>query len=57
LSYFLERLAPSPLGDDTYQDLRSYLRSAAWTASDTQLRTKAAGLVHLILGSGEYVFF
>jgi uncharacterized protein (DUF1800 family) len=56
LSYFLERLAPSPLGDDTYQDLRTYLRSAAWTASDTQVRTKAAGLVHLILGSGEYVF-
>jgi uncharacterized protein (DUF1800 family) len=57
LSFFLERLAPSPLSDDTYQDLRSYLRSAAWTASDTQLRAKTAGLVHLVLGSGEYVFF
>lgn len=57
LSYFIDRLAPSPLSRDTYEDLRTYMRSATWTASDTQLRAKTAGLVHLILGSGEYVFF
>lgn len=57
LSYFVERLAPSPLDGSTYQDLLTYLRgSGAWTGSDTQVRNKASGLVHLILGSGEYVF-
>jgi uncharacterized protein (DUF1800 family) len=57
LSYFLEQLAPSPLDNAAYEDLRSYLRgSGTWTGSDTQVRTKASGLVHLILGSGEYVF-
>jgi hypothetical protein len=30
--------------------------SGAWTGSDAQLRTKVPGLVHLIVGSGEYVF-
>jgi uncharacterized protein (DUF1800 family) len=57
LSYFVERLAPSPLDNATYDDLRAYLRgSGTWTGSDTQVRNKAAGLTHLILGSGEYVF-
>ena len=57
LSYFLDRLAPSPYDNDAYNDLRSYLTaSGAWTGSDTQLRTKVPGLVHLIVGSGEYVF-
>ncbi len=57
LSYFVERLAPSPLDGATYQDLLTYLRgSGTWTGSDTQVRNKASGLVHLILGSGEYVF-
>jgi uncharacterized protein (DUF1800 family) len=57
LSYFLDRLAPSPYDDGGYNDLRSYLTSSgAWTGSDAQLRTKVPGLVHLIAGSGEYVF-
>jgi len=57
LSYFLDRLAPSPYDDGAYNDLRAYLTaSGAWTGSDTQLRTKVPGLVHLIVGSGEYVF-
>ena len=30
--------------------------AAAWTGSDTQLATKAAGLAHLIVGSGDYQF-
>ena len=57
LSYFIDRLAPSPYDNDAYNDLRSYLvASGTWTGSDTQLRTKVPGLVHLIVGSGEYVF-
>jgi hypothetical protein len=57
LSYFLDRLTPSPYGDAAYNELRAYLTaSGTWTGSDAQLRTKAPGLVHLIVGSGEYVF-
>ena len=57
LSYFIDRLAPSPYDDGAYNELRSYLtEGGAWTGSDTQLRTKVPGLVHLIVGSGEYVF-
>ena len=57
LAYFLEKLAPGPLSDVTRSSLRTYLTSSgAWTGSETQVRTKSAGLVHLILGAGEYVF-
>jgi uncharacterized protein (DUF1800 family) len=57
LAYFEDRLAPQALGSATREDLLAYLRgSGTWTGSDTQVRTKAAGLVHLMLGSGEYVF-
>jgi uncharacterized protein (DUF1800 family) len=57
LSYFLDRLAPSPYDDGAYNELRSYLTAGgAWTGSDSQLRTKVPGLVHLVVGSGEYVF-
>lgn len=57
LSYFIDRLAPSPLDNATYGDLLTYLRSSGvWTGSESQVRAKAPGLVHLILGSGEYVF-
>ena len=35
--------------------LLDYLRrGAAWTGSATQLRVKAPGLIHLIVGSSEY---
>jgi uncharacterized protein (DUF1800 family) len=57
LSYFIDRLAPAPYDDGAYNELRAYLTAGgAWTGSDTQLRTKVPGLVHLIVGSGEYVF-
>jgi hypothetical protein len=57
LSYFLDHLSPSPYEDASYNDLRSYLLSSgAWTGSDTQLRVKVPGLVHLMVGSAEYVF-
>ncbi len=57
LSYFLDRLTPSPYDDGAYNELRAFLTAGgAWTGSDAQLRTKVPGLVHLIVGSGEYVF-
>ena len=57
LSFFLDRLAPAPYDAAAYGELRAYLTaSGAWTGSDAQLRTKVPGLVHLIVGSGEYVF-
>ena len=40
---------------DSYGALVDYARAGgAWTGSDTQLATKAAGLAHLIVGSGDY---
>jgi uncharacterized protein (DUF1800 family) len=37
--------------------LLAYLRAGGpWTGSDTQLLSKAAGLVHLLAGSGDYQF-
>ena len=56
LAFMLDRLSPAPFEPRAYDDLRAYVTSAAWTGSDTQIRNKAAGLAHLILGSGEYVF-
>jgi uncharacterized protein (DUF1800 family) len=56
LAFLLERLSPAPFDQRAYEELRAYMRSAAWTASDTQVRNKASGVAHLILGSGEYVF-
>ena len=57
LSYFLDELVTSPMDSATTTDLLNYLRATgAWTGSDTQVRMKAAGLVHLIAGSPEYQF-
>jgi len=57
LSYVLDRLAPGPIERATYDELRTYVRgTTAWTGSDAQVSTKVSGLVHLILGSGDYVF-
>jgi uncharacterized protein (DUF1800 family) len=55
VSEALDRLGPADMDDDSRQALVDYLNAGgAWTGADTQLVTKAAGLVHLILGSGEY---
>jgi uncharacterized protein (DUF1800 family) len=57
LSYFLDRLSPMSFDNAPYGELLSYLRAgSAWSGSDAQLQTKAAGLVHLIVGSSEYQF-
>jgi hypothetical protein len=56
LGVVFSRLSPSPFDGAPYGELLNYVRSTAWTGSDTQLVTKAAGLVHLIVGAGEYQF-
>jgi uncharacterized protein (DUF1800 family) len=55
LSLMLDRLTPPAFSNDAYQALLDYIRTGgAWTGSDTQLATKASGLAHLIVGSGDY---
>jgi uncharacterized protein (DUF1800 family) len=54
LSYLLDRMTPAPLDGPVYGALLDYAQSSAWTGSDTQVATKAAGLAHLIAASGEY---
>jgi len=55
VSEAVDRLGPADLDDDSRQALVDYLNAGGtWTGADTQLVTKAAGLVHLIVGSGEY---
>jgi uncharacterized protein (DUF1800 family) len=57
LTYYLDQLQTAPLDGTVVARLRDYLvATAAWTASDSQLRTKAAGLVHLVAGLPEYQF-
>jgi uncharacterized protein (DUF1800 family) len=54
LDFFLERLS-APFDQTARSELLGYLETGgAWTGSETQLRTKAAGLARLIVGSGEY---
>ena len=48
-------MTPAPFESNAYDSLLGYLRgNSAWTGSDTQLRIKAPGLLHLIVGSSEY---
>jgi hypothetical protein len=55
LDFLLDQLTPAPLAANARSDLLTYLETgAAWTGSEAQLRTKAAGLARLIVGSGEY---
>jgi uncharacterized protein (DUF1800 family) len=56
LSYMLDRLTPAEYDAGSYNALLDYTRSGEpnWTGSDAQLATKAAGIVHLIVGSGNY---
>ena len=55
MSYMLDRLTAAPLAREPYQALLDYVRAGgAWTGSDAQLLTKAAGVAHLIAGSGAY---
>ncbi|HUP41377.1 MAG TPA: DUF1800 domain-containing protein [Vicinamibacterales bacterium] len=55
LSFYLDRLTPAPFEPDAYSSLLQYLRNGGtWIGNATQLRVKAPGLVHLIVGSSEY---
>ena len=55
LSFYLDRLTPAPYEPAAYEDLLAYLRGGApWTGTEAQLRVKAPGLLHLIVGSSEY---
>jgi uncharacterized protein (DUF1800 family) len=55
LSFYLDRVTPADFDSSPHQDLLAYLRAGGeWTGSDAQLRVKAPGLLHLIIGSAEY---
>jgi uncharacterized protein (DUF1800 family) len=55
VSWALDRMTAASFPADSYNALVDYARAGgAWTGSDTQLATKASGLAHLIVGSGEY---
>jgi len=57
LDFFLDRLSAPPYDPVPYGELRAHLTSSgAWTGSTSQTRTKAAGLVKLIVGSADYQF-
>ena len=55
VALMVDRLTAAPFARDPYDALLDYARAGgAWTGSDAQLLTKAAGLAHLIVGSGDY---
>lgn len=55
LTWVLRRLTPHEYPSAGLSALTDYAHAGpAWTGSDTQLATKASGLVHLVVGSGEY---
>ena len=55
LDFFLDRLRPAPFSQEARNELLAYLEAGgAWTGSNAQIQTKAAGLARLIVGSGEY---
>jgi uncharacterized protein (DUF1800 family) len=55
LSFVLDKLTPGDFAPSAYNALLDYTRGGInWTGSDDQLATKAAGLVHLVVGSGDY---
>jgi uncharacterized protein (DUF1800 family) len=57
VSYAFDRLTPPEYHRDAYGALEDYARAGApWTGSDAQIATKASGVVHLIVGSGDYQF-
>jgi hypothetical protein len=55
VSFVLDRLTPAEFAPASYAALVDYARAGiTWTGSDDQLATKASGLVHLVVGSGDY---
>jgi uncharacterized protein (DUF1800 family) len=57
VTHVLDRLTPKEYSASSHAALMDYARSGAtWPASEAQLATKTAGLVHLVIGSGDYQF-
>jgi uncharacterized protein (DUF1800 family) len=57
LDFALGRLSIPEIDGEERNALLDYIRAGgAWTGSDAQLQTKAAGLFHLLTGSGIYQF-
>lgn len=57
VSAVLDRLSAPETDGIRVAALTDYAAAGgAWTGSDTQIANKSAGLVHLIVGSGEYQF-
>jgi len=55
LSFVLDKLTPNDFATTSYNALLDYARAGiTWNGSDDQIATKAAGLVHLVVGSGDY---
>jgi uncharacterized protein (DUF1800 family) len=55
LSFYLDELTPADYDRAAYDDLLAYLSAGGpWSGSDAQLKQKAPGLLHLIVGSSEY---
>ena len=56
LSFVLDRLTPNDYAPSAYNALLDYARAGIsnWTGADDQLATKTSGLVHLVVGSGDY---
>ena len=51
----LDRVTPAPFDSAPQQALMTYLLAGgAWTGSESQLNTRAAGLARLLVGSSEY---
>jgi uncharacterized protein (DUF1800 family) len=56
LEYLLARFRTMGFSQTQTQAMTDYLRSTAWSGSDSQLQARIPGLTRLIVGSGEYVF-
>jgi uncharacterized protein (DUF1800 family) len=57
LDFALSRLSIQEIDGDERNALLDYIRAGGtWTGSETQLLTKAAGVFHLLTGSGIYQF-
>ena len=55
VSHIMDQLSAADFAPNCYRALVDYARAGgAWTGSDAQIATKASGLVHLIVGSGNY---
>jgi uncharacterized protein (DUF1800 family) len=55
VEHVLDRLRPQAFSASSHAALLDYARTGvAWPASDAALATKVAGLVHLVIGSGDY---